>query len=158
MLFSDPKYLGTARTVCVHADRKCTLALGLKGMPGPCHSLDLSPFLPSMTASAGIPVVQGAAGFPRPPAYCTRSYCWELGLWALKLTNHCAQLPSTSWCSHHAPGQGLHGQVLSWSSAVLGEVDNPACRALWSWPKKSQEAHTPQVSLQCLPTAQLQVM
>lgn len=155
---SDPEYLGAARTVWVNADRKCSLAPGLKEMLGPCCTLDLCPFSLSTPALAVIRVVKEAAGFPRPPAYCTRSFCWALGCeaWSTRPTVPSC-LPHTlmwPWRS----GWEIHGQVLSWSSLVLGEVTAQPCRALWSWPKDSQEAHTLHVSLQCFPAAQLKVM
>lgn len=76
----------------------------------------LGPFPPSMPASAGIPVVQGAAGFPLATCLLHQVLVLGSGLWGLKHEARCAQLPSTPWRGCHAPGRGIHGQVLSWSS------------------------------------------
>lgn len=108
-------------------DRKCSVAPGLKQILGPCCTSDLCPFSPSTTALAAIPVVQEAAGFPRPPAYCTRSFCGALG-GRPEVQGPLCPAAFHTLMGPRLSGQGLHGQVLSWFSLVPGEVDNPG---LW---------------------------
>ena len=104
-------------------------------------------------------IVQAAAGFTRPPAYFTRSF---VGYWAVRSEAEALQPgppPCTAAVLHldAAVMLLLHGQVLGWSSLVPVEVDSPALQLTVILAQESQEAHTPQVPLQCLATAESHV-
>lgn len=102
-----------------------------------------------------LPVIQEAAGFTRPPTCFTKSF---VGYYAVRFEVEALQPGSPLYTAvilhlDAAAKLLLRGQVLSWSSLVLGEVDNPALQFTVISGQEIPGSIRSSSPLQCLATA-----